>query len=142
MKTLGRLVPAAKAIRFPLGEKVGVWGATRPELLVTTVLRLPPNAVIRPTFVTWRSGLQPSKRSHEPCGEKNGSESHDALRRGAGDTCVRPEPSRLTVQMPVPGRAKAMRPFAPGRVAAAGEGRAGAAPPAPAGCPEKAGARG
>src|SRR2546423_7302709 len=127
MKTLGRLVPAAKAIRLPLGEKVGVWGATRPAPLVTTTLRLPPKAVIRPTFVTWRSGLQPWKRSHEPCGEKKGSASQDALRRGAGDTCVRPEPSGLTVQMPVPGRAEAMRPFAPGGGAPAGRGGAAAA---------------
>src|SRR2546423_2372291 len=122
MKTLGRLVPAAKAIRLPLGEKVGVWGATRPAPLVTTTLRLPPKAVIRPTFVTWRSGLQPWNRSHEPCGEKKGSESHEALRRGAGDTCVRPEPSRVTVQMPVPGRAKGLRALSARRGAAAGDG--------------------
>ena len=127
MKMRGRLLPAAKVIRRPLGENPGVCGATRPEALVMIVLRFAPSKVMRPTFVTWRAGLQPWNRSQLPFGEKVGSESHSDHRLVGEEMRIRPEPSGLTSQMPLPGRTKAIRPFRPGRVAPAVAGQATAA---------------
>src|SRR2546430_11267910 len=114
MKMRGRLLPAAKVIRRPLGENAGVCGATRPEALVMIVLRFAPSKVMRPTFVTWRAGLQPWNRSQLPFGEKAGSESHSDHRLGGGGVRVRPEPSRVTSPMPPPRPAKADPPVPAG----------------------------
>src|SRR3989442_13960737 len=109
MKMRGRLLPAAKVIRRPLGENAGVCGATRPEALVMIVLRFAPSKVMRPTFVTWRAGVQAWNRSQLPFGEEAGSESDSDHRLVGGGMRIRPEPSGLNSQMTRPGRPKEIR---------------------------------
>src|SRR2546430_10699060 len=113
MKMRGRLLPAAKVIRRPLGENAGVCGATRPEALVMIVLRFAPSKVMRPTFVTWRAGLQPWDRSQLPFGEKAGSESHSDHRLVGGGRRIRPVTPGITTQTALPGWSKAVPPSRP-----------------------------